>query len=146
MHKSINFDKEFSNFNNKLRSLHLLYRKVVNKFLVHLLKVMEKQMNRFHSSTNHALVVSLNHRTKAKKEAVDKEIITPRWASRGLKGVDPNDFLNCLHAIKRNLNYLKVLGEKKVKLIVVKLRKYASLYWENLTQTRAHDRRSCIKT
>ena len=40
----------------------------------------------------------------------------------------PDDFLDWLHTIERVFEYLEVPEEKKVKLVGVKLRKYASLW------------------
>lgn len=44
----------------------------------------------------------------------------------------PDDFLDWPHAIDKVFDYFEVSEEKKVKLIAVKFRKYASLWCENL--------------
>lgn len=39
--------------------------------------------------------------------------------------------MDWLHVIKRVFYYKDVLDQQKVKLAILKLRKYASLWWEN---------------
>ena len=46
--------------------------------------------------------------------------------------LDPKEFLGWLNIIDRVFEYKDVPEDKKVKLITLKLRKYASLCWTNL--------------
>ena len=41
--------------------------------------------------------------------------------------LDPEEFLDWLHIVKRVFKYKEVLENKKVKLVALRLRKYASL-------------------
>ena len=41
--------------------------------------------------------------------------------------LDPNEFLEWMQTVKRIFEYKEILAEKKVKLVALKLRKYASL-------------------
>jgi hypothetical protein len=43
----------------------------------------------------------------------------------------PNEFIDWLQTMERIFNFKKFLEYKKVKLVALKLKKYASLWWEN---------------
>jgi len=51
--------------------------------------------------------------------------------------LDPYEFLKWLQTIQRVFEYNDVSQGKKVKLVALKLRKYASLWWENVIEKRA---------
>ena len=55
--------------------------------------------------------------------------------------LDPEDFLDWLHAVKRVFKYKDVPEENKVKLVALRLRKYASLWWTNLCAKRVRERK-----
>jgi len=46
--------------------------------------------------------------------------------------LDPDLFLDWLHMVERVSDYKDIPEEKKVKLVGLKLRKYASIWWANL--------------
>jgi len=46
--------------------------------------------------------------------------------------LDPEEFLDWLHTVERVFEYKDVPEDKKVKLVALRLRKYASLWWTNL--------------
>ena len=50
--------------------------------------------------------------------------------------LDPDEFLEWLQTVKRVFEYKDVPKDKKVKLVALKLRKYTSLWWENLVKKR----------
>ena len=60
--------------------------------------------------------------------------------------LDPEDFLDWLHTIERVFEYKDIPKDKKVKLIALRLRKYASLWWTNLCAKRVRERKSKIRT
>jgi len=60
--------------------------------------------------------------------------------------LDPEDFLDWLHTVERVFEYKDILGDKKVKLIALRLRKYASLWWTNLCAKRVRERKPKIRT
>jgi len=41
----------------------------------------------------------------------------------------PKEFIDWLNTIKRAFEYKDILDDKKVKLVALRLRKYASLWW-----------------
>jgi len=46
--------------------------------------------------------------------------------------LDPEEFLDWLYTVERVFEYKDIPDEKKVKLMALRLRKYASLWWINL--------------
>ena len=60
--------------------------------------------------------------------------------------LDPEEFLDWLHTVERVFEYKDILEEKKVKLVALRLRKYASLWWTNLCAKRVRERKSKIRT
>ena len=60
--------------------------------------------------------------------------------------LDPEDFLDWLHTVERIFEYKDIPDNKKVKLIALRLRKYASLWWTNLCAKRVRERKSKIRT
>ena len=58
--------------------------------------------------------------------------------------LDRDEFLEWLHTVERMFDYKEVLEEKKVKLVVLRLRKYSSLWWTNLCSKRIRERKPKI--
>ena len=50
----------------------------------------------------------------------------------GFEGkLDPDDFIEWLQTVERIFDYKEIPDDKKVKIVALKLRKYASLWWTN---------------
>ena len=60
--------------------------------------------------------------------------------------LDPDDFLEWLQTVERVFEYKEIPDEQKVKVIALKLRKYASLWWTNLLAKRARQGKGKIRT
>jgi len=60
--------------------------------------------------------------------------------------LDPEEFLDWLHTMERVFEYKDVPEEKKVKLVALRLRKYASLWWTNLCAKRVRECKTKIRT
>ena len=60
--------------------------------------------------------------------------------------LDPDLFLNWLRTVERVFDYKDIPDEKKVKLVALKLRKYASIWWANLVAKRARKGKGKIRT
>ena len=58
--------------------------------------------------------------------------------------LDPDEFLDWLQTVERIFDYKEVPEDKKVKLVALKLRKYASLWWTNLCNKRIRERKTKI--
>jgi len=50
--------------------------------------------------------------------------------------LEPDEFLEWLHTVERIFEYKDLLEDKKVKLVALKLRKYASVWWTNPAKVR----------
>ena len=55
------------------------------------------------------------------------------------------EFLDWLHTDERVFEYKDIPKDKKVKLVALRLRKYASLWWTNLCAKRVRERKSKIR-
>jgi len=53
-----------------------------------------------------------------------------------MKASDPEEFLDWLHTMERVFEYMDIPKDKKVKLVALRLCKYASLWWTNLCAKR----------
>jgi len=51
-----------------------------------------------------------------------------------------------MHTVERIFEYDEVPEDKKVKLVALRLRNYASLWWTNLCAKRVRNRKSKIRT
>jgi len=60
--------------------------------------------------------------------------------------LDPDEFLEWLHTVEQIFDYKEVPEEKKVKLVALRLRKYASLWWTNLCSKGIRERKLKIQT
>jgi len=60
--------------------------------------------------------------------------------------LDPEEFLEWLHTVERIFEYEDVPEDKKVKLVALRLRKYASFWWTNLCSKRVKERKTKIRT
>jgi len=58
--------------------------------------------------------------------------------------LDLDEFLEWLHTVERIFEYKEVPGDKKVKLVALRLRKYACLWWTNLCNKRIRERKPKI--
>ena len=72
----------------------------------------------------------------------DIKVGVPEFEGR----LDPDEFLEWLQTVQRIFDYKEILEEKKVKLIALRLRKYASLWWSNLCAKRARQGKGKIRT
>jgi hypothetical protein len=60
--------------------------------------------------------------------------------------LQPDEFVDWLHAIERVFEYKEIPEEHKVKIVAVKLKKHALIWWENLKRRRKCEGKSKIKT
>jgi len=60
--------------------------------------------------------------------------------------LDPDEFLDWRHIVEYVFEYKDVPEDKKVKLMALRLRKYASLWWTNLCAKRVRERKTKIGT
>ena len=60
--------------------------------------------------------------------------------------LDPDEFLEWLHNVVRVFNNKDIPDDKKVKLVALRLRRYASLWWTNLCAKITRNRKGKIRT
>jgi len=60
--------------------------------------------------------------------------------------LDPDELLEWTHTVERVCEYKDVPDDKKVKLVALRLRKYASLWWTNVYAKRVRNKKSKIRT
>ena len=60
--------------------------------------------------------------------------------------LDPDEFHEWLQTVERIFEYKEIPDDRKVKLVALRLRKYASLWWTNLNAKRTRERKSKINT
>jgi len=60
--------------------------------------------------------------------------------------LDPEEFLDWLSTVERVFDYKAIPDDKKAKLVALKLRKYASLWWTNLCAKRIRNQKEKIIT
>jgi hypothetical protein len=59
--------------------------------------------------------------------------------------LQPDEFVDWLQTVERVFEYKEVPEEKKVKIITVKLKKHAFIWWENLKKKREREGKRKIK-
>jgi len=60
--------------------------------------------------------------------------------------LDPNLFMDWLQTVERVFEFKDILDERKVKLIALKLRNYASIWWSNIVTKRVRKGKWKIRT
>jgi len=60
--------------------------------------------------------------------------------------LDPEEFLDWLHTVERDLECKDIPEDKKMKLVALRPHKYASLWWTNLCAKRVRGRKSKLST
>lgn len=60
--------------------------------------------------------------------------------------LQPDEFVDWLQTVERVFEYKEIPEEQKVKIVAVKLKKHASIWWENVKRRREREGKSKIKT
>lgn len=60
--------------------------------------------------------------------------------------LDPDIFLDWLQTVERVFEFKDIPDDRKVKLVALKLRKYASIWWSNVVTTRVKSGKEKIRT
>jgi hypothetical protein len=60
--------------------------------------------------------------------------------------IQPDEFIDWLNTVERVFEYQDVLEEEKVKIVAIKLKKHASIWWEQLKMKRAREGKQKIIT
>ncbi|VFQ90812.1 unnamed protein product [Cuscuta campestris] len=81
-------------------------------------------------------------RNNQEKSSSDFKVEIPTFDGKD----DPDDFIEWLEMIERVFDYTEVLEDKKVKLVALKFRGYASTWWTNTTTKRKREGKAAVKT
>ena len=124
-----------------------------NEYLLKQLDIFMKEKRRNMRSSSSSRGIGSSQAKKGGKEALSDESSnedeSPRFPRRESRQpnnfndfkvdipefegrLDPDDFLEWIQTVERVFEYKEVPDEQKVKVIALKLRKYASLWWTNL--------------
>ncbi|GKV29618.1 hypothetical protein SLEP1_g38525 [Rubroshorea leprosula] len=60
--------------------------------------------------------------------------------------LQPDEFIDWLHTVERVFELKDIPDDKRVKLVAIKLKKHASIWWENLKRSREREGRNKIRT
>jgi len=102
----------------------------------------EKESNPFASSSEEEPQERPRRGRRLQPNLNDTRVEVPEFEGK----LDLDEFLEWVHAVERVFDYKEILEDKKVKLVALRLRKYASLWWINLCAMRVRKRNEEIKT
>ena len=107
----------------------------------------DEDYNPFHEeSDDHSSHTSAPRRPRREfnnfQGAYNVKITIPDFEGRN----HPDEFIDWLNTVERVFEYNDVHDRQKVKLVAVKLKKYASLWWEHLKKQRVRDGKTKICT
>ena len=70
---------------------------------------------------------------KGKQLTLDFKVEIPEFDGQ----LNPDEFVEWMNTVERVFEYKDVSDDKKVKLVALKLRRYASIWWSNVLAKRA---------
>lgn len=79
---------------------------------------------------------------RGKQLAMDFKVEIPEFEGQ----LNPDDFVEWMNTVERVFEYKDVPDDKKVKLVALKLRRYASIWWSNVLAKRARKGKGKIKS
>ena len=79
---------------------------------------------------------------RGKQLALDFKVEIPKFEGQ----LNPDEFIEWMNTVERVFEYKDVPDDKKVKLIALKLRKYASIWWSNVVSKRARKGKNKIRS
>ncbi|VFQ98699.1 unnamed protein product [Cuscuta campestris] len=93
--------------------------------------------------SDHEDDASTSSTTKAKtNDGSDFKVDIPTFEGRN----DPDEFLEWLEMVERVFDFKEVSDEKKVKIVALKFRKYASTWWTNTCTKRRRNGKKLVST
>jgi len=79
---------------------------------------------------------------RGKQLALDFKVEIPEFEGQ----LNPDEFIEWMNTVERVFTYKDVPDDKKVKLVALKLRKYASIWWSNVVSKRARKEKDKIRS
>lgn len=100
------------------------------------------------------LIVTQNHGEDSTSSGLVNKGSMGGWHPDGIKvdipeydgKLDPDEFVEWLHTVERVFDYKQTTEENKVKIVALKLRKYASTWWSNTCLKRERSGKEKIQT
>ncbi|PKU79185.1 hypothetical protein MA16_Dca000529 [Dendrobium catenatum] len=104
----------------------------------------EEEVNPFHQDLHSEDEERRNAPSRARHPSDDSgvKVELPKFDGR----LDPDEFVNWLHTVDRIVDFKEIPPDRVVKLVAIKLKKIASLWWENLKRNRDREGKSKIVT
>jgi hypothetical protein len=81
-------------------------------------------------------------RRRSKPSTMDFKVEIPEFEGQ----LNPDDFLDWLSTVERVFEYKDIPDDKKVKLVALKVHKYASIWWNNVLSKRARKGKGKVRT
>lgn len=114
----------------------------LTKFKVSMVKTPEESEEEQEEKVQSEVPSSSMRRNNQEKSSTDFKVEIPTFDGKD----DPDDFIEWLETIERIFDFKDVEEEKKVKLIALKFRGYASTWCTNTTTKRRRESKAAIKT
>ncbi|GJX67976.1 putative nucleotidyltransferase, ribonuclease H [Tanacetum coccineum] len=108
----------------------------------------EEEYNPFHvirsseSSDEEAHYQHNNRRNNRSQRGAVMRVDIPMFEGR----IQPDEFIDWIHTVERVFDYQDVRDDLKVKIVAIKLKKHAFVWWEQLKLKRAHENKPRIRT
>ncbi|KAG5539880.1 hypothetical protein RHGRI_020186 [Rhododendron griersonianum] len=106
----------------------------------------EEEVNPFHRTSSHASSGGAPRyqfrRNRYFQQEYGVKVEIPEFEGR----MHPDEFLDWLNTVERIFEYKDIPEDRKVKLVAIKLKKHASLWWEHLKKQRDRDGKRRVKT
>ncbi|GKV07344.1 hypothetical protein SLEP1_g19138 [Rubroshorea leprosula] len=91
---------------------------------------------------------------KVRRQQRPQQNAAPKSTDLGIKidipdfegRLQPYEFINWLHTVERVFELKDIPDDKRVKFVAIKLKKHASIWWENLKRSREREGRNKIRT
>ncbi|GKD11728.1 putative nucleotidyltransferase, ribonuclease H, partial [Tanacetum coccineum] len=107
-----------------------------------------EEYNPFHvsrgseSSDEEAQYQNNNRRNNRSQRGAPMMVDIPVFEGR----IQPDEFIDWIHTVERVFDYQEVRDDLKVKIVAIKLKKHAYVWWEQLKLKRAHENKPRIRT
>ncbi|GJS03754.1 putative CCCH-type zinc finger family protein [Tanacetum coccineum] len=108
----------------------------------------DEEFNPFHvngnseSSDEEAHYRHNDRRNNRSQRGANMRVDIPVFEGR----IQPDEFIDWIHTVERVFDYQEVREDLKVKIVAIKLKKHASVWWEQLKLRRAHENKPRIRT
>ncbi|VFQ96419.1 unnamed protein product, partial [Cuscuta campestris] len=114
----------------------------LTKFKMNMMNTPEESEDEQEEDVQSGVPSPTMRRNNQEKSPSDFKVEMPTFDGKD----DPDDFIEWLETIERVFDYTEVPEDKKVKLVALKFRGYASTWWTNTTTKRKREGKAAVKT